>query len=381
MKNDLLVLLDYWEKEKGVDRKFLISSLEKGLQSVYRKREHLDPNTQVKIDPETAEFYFLDENGNKITPPSFLWERIAAQNVKQIFIQKIKEAENNAIYYEFKNLENEIVSGRIEFFEKDNAIVSIGKAMGILPQKHMLPNDHFHVGSPVKVYIIEVKKPSHGLYPIILSRTVAGFLKKLLAEEIPEIKEGIIEIKSLARFPGDVSKIAVYSKNSDIDPVGTCIGEKASRIKNIVKELGGEKIEVVKWSPDPVEFTANAISPAKCEKIIFNEKKNEATCWVSKKQIYLAIGKKGQNVRLACKLTGWNIIINRLEEPEKSVFLNIGISQEVAKILTENGFETIKSILDAGIEDIKNKTGLSEDIVMQIVEKSKNYSGGDKSEL
>ncbi|MCL5674482.1 MAG: transcription termination factor NusA [Candidatus Omnitrophica bacterium] len=378
MKKELLVLLDYWEKEKGVDRKFLISSLEKGLQTVYRKKAHLAPEVQVKIDPETAEFYFIDEKEEKVIPPSFPWERIAAQSVKQILIQKIREAENNAIYHEFKDLENEIVSGRIEFFENGNAIVSIGKAMGILPQKHMLSNDHFHVGSPVKVYIIEVKKPSHGSYPIVLSRVVGGFLKKMLMEEIPEIKDGTVEIKSLARFPGDLSKIAVYSQDPNIDSVGTCIGEKASRIKSIVRELGGEKIEVIKWYPDPVDFTASALAPAKCEKIVFDEKKNEASCWVSKKQIYLAIGKKGQNVRLACKLTGWNIIVNRMEEPEKSAILNLGISDEVADILVKNGIETIKIISEADPENIKKLTGLSEEMVNELIEKARAHNNTEK---
>lgn len=371
MKKELLVLLDFWEKEKGVDRKFLISSLEKGLQTVYRKRANLQEDIEVKMDPETAEFYFIDEKGNKVTPPVFPWERLAAQSVKQILIQKIREAENEAIYHEFKDVENEMVSGRLEYFEKENAIISVGKAQAVLPKKHMLPNDHFHVGSPIRAYILEVRKPIHGSYPLVLSRTATGFLKKLLMDEIPEIKDGVVEIKAIARFPGDLSKIAVYSGNPNIDPVGTCIGAKANRIKNIIRELGGEKIEIIKWSDDPVSFTANALSPAKCEKIIFDEKKKEAACLVSKEQLYLAIGKKGQNVRLACKLTGWNIIINRMEEAEKPAISALGLEKNVTDVLVKNGFDTIKSISEADIEDMVKVTGFSEDTAKEIIEKAK----------
>lgn len=367
MKKELIALLDYWEQNKGVSREFLISSLEKGLSAVYRKKAMLQENIQVKINPETGDINFVDENGKQVEPPSFPWERIVAQTAKQILIQKIREAEKLAVYNEFKKIENTIITGRVERFEAGNIVVSVGKAEALLPQKHVLPTDRFHVGDPVKGLLLEVRKPNKGIYPIILSRTATDFVRRLLIDEIPEIKNGFVEIKAIARFPGDLTKVAVYSKDARIDPVSTCIGDKAGRIKNITKELGGEKIEVVRWDPDPEKFTANALLPAICERVVFDRDKNEATVWVSKEQLYVAIGKKGQNVRLACKLTGWNIIVNRAEG-EGPATLILGISEEMAHKLSEAGYETIKSVSEADAKKLSKKLNISEEEAKELIE-------------
>ncbi|HPP66505.1 MAG TPA: transcription termination factor NusA [bacterium] len=371
MKKELLTLLDYWEKNKGVSKEFLLSSLEEGLSAVYRKRAFLKDNVDVKIDPETGDIYFVDENGKHIEPPSFPWERIAAQTAKQILIQKIREAEKTAIYNEFKKLENHILSGRVERFEAGNIVLSLGKTEALLPLKHLLPHDRYHIGDALKGLVLEVRRPNKGVYPIIMSRTATDFVKRMLIDEIPEIRDGLVEIKAIARFPGDLTKVAVYSTDSRIDPVGTCIGDRATRIKNIMKEIGGEKIEVVRWDPEPEKFTANALLPAKCDAVVFNREKNEATVRVTKDQLFVAIGKKGQNVRLACKLTGWNIIINREEETPATMFL--GIDEDIAQRLKECGYDTIISLSHAEAAELSLAAGIPEEQAKDLVERAIQY--------
>ncbi|MCM8817959.1 MAG: transcription termination factor NusA [Candidatus Omnitrophica bacterium] len=317
MKKEIVALLEYWEKEKGIERHYLIESLEDGLLTVYRKKAGLPEHIKIKIDSETGEIKFINAKGEEVSPPNFQWERIAAQTARHVLIQKIKEAEKNTVYNEFKNLEGEIVSGRVERFENENIIVTIGKAEAILPYHHKLPNDHFKIGDGIRCYLLEVRPPSKGNYQLILSRTHPNFVRKLLENEIPEIKEKIVEIKALARFPGDLTKVAVYSKNEKIDPVGTCIGDKANRIKNIVKELRNEKIEIVRWDEDIIKFIENSLSPAQPKEVLINEEKKEAVVIVNDDQLFLAIGKKGQNVRLASKLTGWNIKVFKVSEYKK----------------------------------------------------------------
>ncbi|MGB9677879.1 MAG: transcription termination/antitermination protein NusA, partial [Candidatus Ratteibacteria bacterium] len=267
MKKEIISLLEYWEKERGIERNYLIESLEDGLLTVYRKKAHLSKDIKIKIDPETGEIKFINENGQEVQPPSFPWERIAAQTARYVLIQKLKEAEKSTIYDEFKKLEGELVSGRVERFENENVIVIIGKAEGVLPHHHKLPNDHFKIGDAIKCYLLEVRPPFKGNYQLILSRTHPNFVKKLLENEIPELKDGTVEIKAIARFPGDLTKIAVYSKNEKVDPVGTCIGDKAGRIKSIMKELKGEKIEIIQWSQDITTFIKNSLSPAKTKEV------------------------------------------------------------------------------------------------------------------
>lgn len=314
MKKEIVSLLEYWEKEKGIERSYLIESLEDGLLTVYRKKAGLAKNIKIKIDPETGDIKFINEKGEEVPPPSFQWERIAAQTARNVIMQKLKEAEKNTIYDEFKNLEGELVSGRVERFENDNVVVVIGKAEGVLPHHHKLPDDHFKIGDGIKCYLLEVRPPSKGIYQLILSRTHPNFVKKLLENEIPEIKDGTIEIKALARFPGDLTKVAVSSKNEKVDPLGTCIGDRAGRIKNIVKELRGEKIEIIKWDSDIVNFIKNSLSPARANEVYIDQEKKEAIVIVDDDQLFLAIGKKGQNVRLASKLTGWNIRVFKVSE-------------------------------------------------------------------
>ncbi len=375
MKKELMALIEYWEKNRGVSKGFLSSSLEKGLSTVYRKKAMLQDDIEVKIDPETGDINFVDQQGNRVPPPAFPWERIAAQTAKQILIQKIREAEKTAVYNEYKKLEDTIISGRVERIEAGNIVIIVGRVEALLPQKHLLPGDRFHIGDPVKALILEVRKPNKGVYPIILSSTATNFVKNLLIDEVPESRDGLVEIKAIARFPGDLTKVAVFSSHPKIDPVGTTIGEKAARIKNVMKELGGEKIEVIKWDPDPDKFTANALSPAICDRVVFDSGKNEAVVWVNRDQLFVAIGKKGQNVRLACKLTGWNIIVNRTEGDTPATIL-LGISEEMAQKLKEAGYETIKSISKADAKEIAGRLNIQEEEAREIIETASKYIEG-----
>ncbi|MCM8771644.1 MAG: transcription termination factor NusA [Candidatus Omnitrophica bacterium] len=324
MKKEIVALLEYWEKEKGIEKSYLIESLEDGLLTVYRKKAGLPEDIRIKIDCESGDIKFINEKGEEVPPPNFPWARIAAQTARQVLLQKIREAEKNTIYKEFKKLEGEIISGIVERFENENIVVTIGKkAEGLLPHHHRLANDHFRIGDGIKCYLLEVRPPSKGNYQLILSRTHPDFVRKLLENEIPEIKEKIVEIKALARFPGDLTKVAVYSNNEKVDPVGTCIGDKAARIKNIVKELKGEKIEVIPWDENIVNFIKNSLAPAKTKEVYINEEKKEAIVIVDDDQLFLAIGKKGQNVRLASKLTGWNIKVFKTSEYKKETAENL----------------------------------------------------------
>ncbi len=371
MKKELLNLLEYWEKEKGIDRSFLLDSLERGLLTVYRKKAGLPENVYVRIDRDTGDIKFLDEAGTQLPCPSFPWERIAAQAAKQILIQKIREAEKNAIYQEFSRLQNEIISGRVERFEEGHVVLSFGRTEGLLPQHHRLSGDHLRVGDNVKVFVLEVRKPNRGNYQVIVSRTHPDLVRRLLEAEVPELKDKLIEIKALVRFPGDLTKVAVYSHNEKIDPVGTCIGDKALRIKNISKELAGEKVEIIKWSIDPATFIKNSLSPAQAGKIILNEQAKEAVVLVDDNQLYLAIGKKGQNVRLASKLTGWNIRVLRFSEyesGEKPIYGVLeGVDENIARSLAELGYTTVRQLAEAHADSLTRIPGLSRDQAARLI--------------
>ena len=280
-------------------------------------------------------------------------------------MQRLKEAEKSTVYNEFSDLEGTMISGRVERFEDNNIVVSLGKAEALLPHFHKLDSDYFKVGHPINAYILEVRKPNKGIYQIILSRTHPDFVRRLLEKEIPEIADGSVNIKDIARFPGDLVKVAVSSTLPKIDPVGTCLGEKAGRIKNIMRELSGEKAEIILWDKDISKYILNSLSPAKGKKVILNEKKKIATVIVEDSQVFLAVGKRGQNVRLASKLTGWDIRIIRESEhegPDKPAISVIeGIDEKIITELAKNGYNSIKSLADADIETLTKIPSIDEE--------------------
>jgi len=377
MKKELIALLDYWEKEKGIEKGFLISALESGLLTVYRKKAGLSEDTTIRIDPETGDLKFLDKGGNELPPPAFPWERIAAQTARHVIIQRLREAEKFTVYNDFRKLEGSIVSGRVERFEENNIIISVGKTETLLPQMHKLENERFRIGEPIKAYVLEVRKPNKGMYQVIVSKTHPNFAKLLLEQEVPEVRDGTIKIKSVARFPGDMVKVAVESTDPKVDAVGTCVGEKARRIKNMMKELNGEKVEIILWDKDISKYVMNSLSPATGKTVIINEKKKEAIVITDDSQLFLAIGKRGQNVRLASKLTGWNIRVLRESEymsaEKPAVAMVEGIDEKMALELAKFGYSSIKALAEADTEELKKIPAVGEKLAAELVEKAKMY--------
>ncbi|WFA09764.1 transcription termination factor NusA [Tissierella sp. Yu-01] len=337
MNGDFIEALYEIEREKGISREIIFEALESALISSYKKNFGSAQNVLVEMNRETGDVKVfatkevvenleddllevsleeakeLDDKleiGDlvkiEITPKNF--GRIAAQTAKQVVIQRIKDAERDVIYDEFINRENEIITGQIQRISKNNVYIDLGKTEGILPPSEQIEGEEYNQGDRLKLIIMEVKKTTKGPQ-IVLSRAHTGLVKRLFELEVPEISEGIVEIFSVSREAGSRTKIAVYSKDPDVDPLGACVGFKGSRVKAIVDELNGEKIDIVIWSKSIEEFIANSLSPSKVVKVIANEKEKTALVVVPDYQLSLAIGKEGQNARLAAKLTNWKIDI------------------------------------------------------------------------
>lgn len=337
MNAEFLQAFEQLGKEKGIAPELLFDAIEAALISAYKRNFSSAQNVRVSLDRVTGDFHVYArkvivesvENGIvemsleeakkinasyevddiielEVTPKNF--GRIAAQTAKQVVVQRIREAERGIIYEEFSNRESDILTGIVQRIEQKNVFIDLGKAEAILAPSEQIPFEQYKHGDRIKSYIIEVKKTTKGPQ-ILVSRTHPGLLKRLFELEVPEIHDGIVELKSVAREPGMRSKIAVFSKDEDVDPVGSCVGHKGMRVQTIVDELKGEKIDIVKWSLDPVKYIANALSPAKVLSVEVNELEKISKVIVPDYQLSLAIGKEGQNARLAAKLTGWKIDI------------------------------------------------------------------------
>ena len=337
MSSDLLDALNILEKEKGISREVLIDAIEAALISAYRRNFNQAQNVRIdlNLDRGTMRVFArkdvvdevfdsrleisLDEakkiNPNyqledvvemEVTPKDF--GRIAAQTAKQVVTQRVREAERGIIYSEFIDREEDIMTGIVQRQDSRFIYVSLGKIEALLPVNEQMPNEQYKPHDRIKVFITKVEKTSKGPQ-IFVSRSHPGLLKRLFEIEVPEIFDGTVEIKSVAREAGDRSKISVHADNTEVDPVGSCVGQKGQRVQAIVNELKGEKIDIVKWSEDPVVFVANALSPSKVLEVIVNEQEKATTVVVPDYQLSLAIGKRGQNARLAAKLTGWKIDI------------------------------------------------------------------------
>ncbi len=347
MSQDFLTALEAIEKEKGILKTVLLEAIKTALISAYKRNFSTSDNVKVNIDPLSGEikvFSLLNivekpeismqeisleeakeinqnyEIGDiaerEVTPKNF--GRVSAQTAKQVIIQRIREAEREMIYEDFMDREQDIVTGTIQRFEQKNVVIDLGRTEAILPPLEQVQGDLYKQGERIKVFISEVKKTTKGPQ-IIVSRTHPGLLKRLFELEVPEIFDGIVEIKALAREAGYRSKIAVYSKNEDVDPVGACVGHRGNRVQMVVSELKGEKIDIVKWDEDLEKYVANALSPAKVLSVSIKEGEKNASVTVPDYQLSLAIGKEGQNARLAAKLTGCKIdIISEAKLAEKN---------------------------------------------------------------
>ena len=333
MNRKLIEALVELEKEKGIKMDTLIEALKIAFVSAYKKNYQVEYECRVDIDEKTGEikvFKILDEgesageeaeedskkNEIEVTPDNF--GRIAAQTAKQVIRQRIKEAEREIMYDEFKDRTGDMVTGIVQQSDARFTLVDLGKVEALLPPYEQVPRERYKHGERIKVYISDVRKTSKGPQ-VIVSRTHTGLIRKLFELEVPEIYEGIVEIKSIAREAGYRTKIAVSSNERNVDPVGACVGPKGSRVRMIVDELGGEKIDIVEYSDDVVTFIKNALSPAKILKVLTDEEKKFALVVVTNDQLSLAIGREGQNARLAAKLTGWKIDIKSEKQFEEEL--------------------------------------------------------------
>jgi len=340
---NLRVILQQLEAEKSIDRQTLLNAIASAIESAARKSFTHGNEISVEVDPETLEFKVfeirtvveevqdperelslaegLELNANVVVgnrlkvpvkPKDF--GRIAAQTAKQVIIQRIKDAERDNVYEQFKQRQGELVTGIVKRNVRGNIIVGIGKAEAILPHREQSPRENFKPGDRMRAYLIEVDKSGRGAQ-LVLSRTAPELVQGLFELEVPEIYDGTVEIKGVAREPGSRTKVAVMSNDPNVDPVGACVGMKGSRVRTVVEDLSGEKIDIVRWSEDPIEFCANALNPADILDITVDEESREIVVVVPHDQLSLAIGKRGQNARLASKLIGWNIDIRSDEEP------------------------------------------------------------------
>jgi len=350
MEVKLNELIEEVVKEKGVDRKYIIKALEDALLRASKKHFGSHKDIEVRFNPELGElevFQFKTvveevkdpdleislEEARKIDPECEIGDslgiklnlnelgRIAAQTAKQVIMQRVRDAESEVIYQEFKDKKGEIVSGVVQRIERGNIIVNLGKAEAVLPKKEQIPKEVYKRGDRIRAYVLDVQRTSGG-YQIVLSRTHPNFLAKLFQLEVPEVADGTVKIMAVAREPGERAKVAVMSLDPDVDPVGACVGLRGSRVQNVVQELRGEKIDIIPWHEDPARFVCNALAPAKVSKIYINKSEKTMEIVVPDDQLSLAIGKGGQNVRLASKLVGWRIDIKSESKMEK-------LSQEI----------------------------------------------------
>ncbi len=319
MDNELLTILEQLERDKGISKDTLIEAVESAVASAARKIWTVDKEEDIKV--------VLDRKTGKITAwagdeeiHSSEFGRIAAQTAKQVVIQKIREAEKDVVYTEYNARLGQIISGAVYRFERGNIIIDLGKSEALIPRSEQSNKEEFRQGERIRAFLLEVRRDIRGPQ-IILSRTNVNFVKRLFELEVPEIYEGIIEVKSIAREPGERTKIAVYSKDEKIDCVGACVGMRGSRVKNIVTELHGEKIDIVRYSDDIKEYIQAALSPAEISQMQLISEEKRVNIIVDEDQLSLAIGKYGQNVRLASKLVGWELDIysaKQWEEKQKS---------------------------------------------------------------
>lgn len=381
MNTQLLEALADLMREKGISKEVIMEAIEAALVSAYKRNFGQAQNVRVDLNMETGTIRVLArkdvveevtdprleislEEAQRINPNYQIGDvvelevtprdfgRIAAQTAKQVVTQRVREAERSIIYAEFVDREEDIMTGIVQRIDPRFVYVSLGKAEALLPANEQMPNETYKPHDRLKVYITKVEKTTKGPQ-IFVSRTHPGLLKRLFELEVPEIYDGTVEIKSIAREAGDRSKISVHSDNPEVDPVGACVGPKGQRVQAIVDELNGEKIDIVRWSADPVEFVANALSPAKVLRVIVNEEQRATTVIVPDYQLSLAIGKRGQNARLAAKLTGWKIDIKSESEardmgidpyaPSTSLDFNGAAADN------ENGDENVQSF-DASAE-------------------------------
>ncbi|MGB6064179.1 MAG: transcription termination factor NusA [Desulfomonilaceae bacterium] len=390
-------MIDQVAKEKGIERGTLVEALEAALVSAARKKYGNKVELEAQYSDETGEvevFLFkdvvdevedstvqidLDTARRELDPDAELGDqlgvkmdtesfgRIAAQTAKQVIIQKVKDAERENLYAEYKDRKGDVITGMVQRFEKRNLIVNLGRGEAIVPYSEQIPRENYRQGDRIRALVLDVRQTQKDPQ-IILSRSNPAFLVKLFEQEVPEIAEGIVRIMCAAREPGQRAKIGVRSSDADVDPVGACVGMKGSRVQAVVQELRGEKIDIIPWNDDSAHFVCNALQPAEISKVIIDQDTNTMEVIVADDQLSLAIGKKGQNVRLAAKLTGWKIDVRSESKEEKITGESFGrliqidsMDEETATILFDNGYRTPEDIAKATLAELTSFMGITEE--------------------
>ena len=392
MNADLIAVLEFWEREKGINRNVLLEAVHEALVSAAKKAVGPARELNVEIDPKSGDIKAFaklvvsekvasrhdqisvfdarrikpdaqlgDEVPVEVTPVGF--GRIAAQYAKQALMQHIRRAEKELIFTEFKDRVGDIVSGTVRRFERSDVTIDLGKYEALLPNRERVPTEEYQVGERIRCYVKAVEQGPHGP-EIILSRADPNFVIKLFQLEVSEINDGTIEIKGIAREAGFRTKLAVWTRDEKVDPVGACVGLRGQRVKNIVRELNNEKVDIIRWDPSIRFFLANALSPAKLKTFEIDEARKRVKIWVSEDQLSLAIGKRGQNARLTSKLTGWQVDIDaehvvapagfeeKLAQAVQGLAAIPGISAEQAKVLVNNGLTSLEALLQAELSDL-----------------------------
>ena len=406
---DIKRVVEQVSRDKGIDREVLIKALEEAMGSAARKKFGAKVDIEVQYNDVSGEievFQFKDvaeevtepdiqislEEGRKLDPECEVGDslgtkmdtstfgRIAAQSAKQVIIQKMKDAERDAVYSSFIARKGEIINGIVQRFDRNDIIVNLGHTEGVLPSREQVPKETYRRGDRIRAYIMDVLYDTRGPQ-IVLSRTHPTFLINLFKTEVPEISEGIVTIMGAAREPGIRAKFAVTSNDSDIDPVGACVGMKGSRVQNVVQELRGEKIDIIPWHIDPAKFVCNALAPAEISRVIIDEENNAMEVIVPDEFLSIAIGKKGQNVRLASKLTKWHLDVisearysEDMREGYDSLVALPGIGISLADALYEKGFYSAEELSKASIEDLIQIRGVAKGKAKKLIEASKNYT-------
>jgi len=410
MPSNLNYVIEQVGKDKGIDRKVIIEALEQAVLTASRKKYGHQGDIEVRYNEEAGEielFQFKQVVEEVVNPSAEIvlkeareldseaqigdslgvklntdFGRIGAQTAKQVIIQKVRDAERENVFNEFKDRKGDLVSGAVQRMEKGNLYVTIGRAEAILPSKEQISGEVYRQGERIRAYILDVQKNSKGPQ-IFLSRTHPGFLIKLFEMEVPEISEGVIKIISAAREPGERAKISVFSSNRDVDPVGACVGMKGSRVQNVVQELRGERIDIIPWSQDQAKYVCNALAPAKISRVYIDEENRHMEMVVADDQLSLAIGKKGQNVRLASKLTGWKIDIkseSKMEKISNEILEGFKVLPHIgdvhSRILYNEGFRSVKEVAEVDPEELakileieKEKASEIVDVALQLVRK------------
>ena len=416
MAQNLNYIIEQVGRDKGIDKKVIIEALESAVLTASRKKFGPQRDIEAHYNEETGEvelFQFMnvvgtvedddteislddargldeeaelgDSLGMKLDTSDF--GRIAAQTAKQVIIQRVRDAERENIFNEFKDKKGEIVTGSVQRFERGNLYISIGRAEAVLYSREQIPGESYRQGERIRAYILDVQKTSRGPQ-IFLSRTHPALLMRLFELEVPEISEGIIKIVSAAREPRERAKIAVYTRDSDVDPVGACVGMRGSRVQSVVQELRGERIDIVPYAEDPAQYVCNALSPAKISTVYIDEENRYMEVIVPDDQLSLAIGKKGQNVRLASKLTGWKIDIKsesrmekQSEEMREALKTIPNVGDVMARVLYNEGYRSIEDIANADPEELARKAGVGRKNVEKIVASAREMlSMGDTEE-